>query len=257
MKIAALASGSAGNCFYLEDGRSETAVLIDAGITTKQISLRLALLGLTTDKIKGIFITHEHRDHIKGADVFARKFQVPIFATRKTINSCSLCSDNSLIKAINNTDVVKIGPTQVQAFAKKHSAADPISFTVLADKQVSVITDAGHACPNIIRQIAGADFLFLESNHDPEMLQNGPYPAFLKTWIAGDYGHLSNGAAGDCVRQHASRKLTNIVLSHLSSTNNTPEMALATFKSIIKKRSGFSPKVHVSTQHSPTKLFVI
>ena len=93
MKIAALASGSAGNCFYIEDDQTETAVLIDAGISTRQISLRLAMLGLATDKIKGIFITHEHADHIKGADVFARKFQVPIFATEKTINSCALCSD--------------------------------------------------------------------------------------------------------------------------------------------------------------------
>ncbi len=120
-----------------------------------------------------------------------------------------------------------------------------------------MITDAGHACRNIIDQIAAADFLFLESNHDLEMLRTGPYPAFLKKWIAGDHGHLSNAAAGDCVREHAPQKLANIVLSHLSSTNNTPDLALATFRSIIHKRSGFSPKVHVSTQHSPTKLFVI
>src|SRR5512141_1394940 len=98
MKIAALASGSAGNCFYVEDDQTETAVLIDAGISTRQICCRMAMLGLTTAKIKGIFITHEHADHIKGADVFARKFQVPIFATKKTIDSCSLCSDRSLIQ---------------------------------------------------------------------------------------------------------------------------------------------------------------
>ena len=257
MKIAALASGSAGNCFYIEDEQTETAVLIDAGISTRQISLRLAMLGLTADKIKGIFITHEHADHIRGADVFARKFQVPIFANEKTIDSCSLCADKSLIKAINNTDVIRVGGSKVQAFSKTHKAADPISYTILANKKVSVITDAGHACRNIIDQIAAADFLFLESNHDLEMLRTGPYPAFLKKWIAGDHGHLSNAAAGDCVREHAPQKLTNIVLSHLSSTNNTPDLALATFRSIIQKRSGFSPKVHVSTQHSPTKLFVI
>jgi phosphoribosyl 1,2-cyclic phosphodiesterase len=257
MKIAALASGSAGNCFYIEDDRTETAVLIDAGISTRQISLRLAMLGLTTDKIKGIFITHEHADHIKGADVFARKFQVPIFATKETINKCSLCSDKYLIKAINNTDIIKVGGSKVQAFSKSHKAADPISYTILANKKVSVITDVGYACQNIIDHVAAADFLFLESNHDPEMLSNGPYPAFLKKWIAGDHGHLSNSAAGHCVLNHASQKLANIVLSHLSSTNNSPDLALSTFRSIINKRSGFSPKVHVSKQHSPTKLFVI
>ncbi|MCX5888804.1 MAG: MBL fold metallo-hydrolase [Deltaproteobacteria bacterium] len=257
MKIAALASGSAGNCFYIEDDRSETAVLIDAGISTRQISLRLALLGLTAEKIKGIFITHEHADHIKGADVFARKYQVPIFATKKTIDSCLLCSDKSLIEPIKNTDVIKVGGNQVQAFSKIHKAADPISYTIFSNKKVSVITDAGHACHNIIEQIKAADFLCLETNHDPEMLKNGPYPAFLKKWIAGDNGHLSNVAAGHCVLEHASQKLTNIVLSHLSSTNNTPDLALATFRSIIARRSSFSPKVHVSTQHNPTKLFVI
>jgi phosphoribosyl 1,2-cyclic phosphodiesterase len=257
MKIAALASGSKGNCFYIEDDRAETAVLIDAGISTRQIALRLALLGLTVEKIKGIFITHEHADHIKGADVFARKFQVPIFATKKTINSCSLCSDKSLIEAINNTDIISIGGSKVQAFSKTHKAADPISFTIFANKKVSVITDAGYACKNIIDQVAAADFLFLESNHDPEMLHNGPYPEYLKEWIAGNYGHLSNAAAGQCVLKHASAKLAGIVLSHLSGTNNTPNLALSTFKSIIRKRSNFSPKVHLSSQSDPTKLFVI
>jgi len=257
MKIAALASGSAGNCFYIEDDKSEIAVLIDAGISTRQIFLRLAKLGLTTEKIKGIFITHEHGDHIKGADVFARKYQVPIFATKKTIDSCSLCSDRSLIQAINNTDIINIGGNKVQAFSKNHKAADPISYTIFSNKKVSVITDAGYACKNISEHIAAADLLCLESNHDPEMLKNGPYPAFLKKWIAGDNGHLSNVAAGHCVLEHASQKLTNIVLSHLSSTNNTPHLALTTFRSIIKERRNFSPEVHVSTQANPTKLFVI
>lgn len=257
MKIAALASGSAGNCFYIEDDRSETAVLIDAGISTRQIALRLAMLGLTIAKIGGVFITHEHGDHIKGADVFARKFRVPIFATKKTIANCCLCSDKSLINPINNTDIINLDGLKVRAFSKTHRAADPISYTIFANKKVSVITDVGHACRNIIDNIAEADFLFLESNHDPEMLQNGPYPAYLKKWIASDNGHLSNLAAGHCVLEHASQKLTNIVLSHLSSTNNTPGLALSTFRSIINKRSSFSPKVHLSTQDNPTKLFII
>jgi phosphoribosyl 1,2-cyclic phosphodiesterase len=257
MKIAALASGSAGNCFYIEDDKSEAAVLIDAGISTRQIALRLAMLGLTTEKIQGIFITHEHADHIKGADVFARKYQVPIFATKKTIDSCCLCANKSLINTIKNNDIVTIGANKIQAFSKTHRAADPISYTIWANRKVSVITDAGHACKNIIDHVAEADFLFLESNHDPEMLKKGPYPAYLKNWIASDNGHLSNSAAANCVLEHASPKLANIVLSHLSSTNNTPDLALSTFKSIIKLRSNFSPKVNLSTQHNPTKLFVI
>ncbi len=255
MRIAALASGSWGNCFYIEDRKAETAVLIDAGISTRQICARLQVLGLEPHKIKGIFITHEHNDHVKGADVFARKFKVPIFATKKTAANRLLCSEKSLIKKIKNNDIVSVGNLQIEAFSKSHSAADPVSYTIHGKIRVSVITDAGHVCKNIVSHISQADFLFIESNHDPEMLKHGPYPEYLKYWIAGDGGHLSNKQTGLAVLEHGSGKLKNIVLSHLSESNNTPELALQTFNSLIGRKTRFSPKVYVATKHSPTKLF--
>lgn len=255
MEISALASGSSGNCFYVGDKGS--SILVDAGISAKQILLRMESLNLNPESINGIFITHEHSDHIKGADVFSRKFNVPLFATLFTIKSGFLCSDDSLITPISNTSKTRVGNLVVESFPKSHKAADPVSFTVKGSKKVSVITDAGHACRNIISHVSNSDALFLESNHDENMLLSGPYPWYLKNWIKGDTGHLSNRQAALCVLEHASKNLKHVVLSHLSQTNNTPEMALKTFNSLLKERRNFSPKVSVSSRHEPTPLLRI
>lgn len=257
MKMAALASGSSSNCFYVEDDQGKAAVLIDAGISTRQICQRLGILGLTAGKIAAIFITHEHSDHIKGVDVFARKFKVPIYATEKTVKTRFLCADSSLIKIINNDDMINIGGMNIEAFSKPHTAADPVSYTIYGHKKVSIITDIGYPCKRTTQNIHEADFLFLEFNHDPEMLRNGPYPEYLKKWIAGDHGHLSNMQAASCVLEHASPQLKNIVLSHLSETNNDPQTAFDTFNSLIRKRGAFSPEVGISTRYHPTQLFTI
>ncbi len=255
MEVSALASGSSGNCFYIENAGS--AILIDAGISAKNICERLERIGKKPDNVKGLFITHEHSDHIKGADVFARRFNVPVFATEKTIKNHFLCSNEDLIRSISKNDTMQIAGMEVEAFSKTHKAVDPVSFTITNGKRVSVITDVGHACKNVNSHVGDADFLFLESNHDVKMLQEGPYPYFLKKWVGGDDGHLSNKQAGLCVMEYASPKLKNIVLSHLSSTNNLPEIASKTFESLVKERSDLKMKSHVSTKEKPTKVFRI
>ncbi len=255
MKVSALASGSSGNCFYVENNRS--GVLIDAGISAKKISERLRAIKSNPSKIKGIFITHEHIDHVRGADVFARKFNIPIFATLGTIKNSFLCSDKSLINVIKNNETSKISGIEVEAFPKSHSAADPISYFITADKKVSIITDLGYICKETINRISESDFLFLESNHDVNMLENGPYPEFLKSWIKSDKGHLSNKQAGLGVLEHAKPKIKEIVLSHLSETNNNPQKALSTFNKILKERKGNSIKLHLSRKDAPTSLFKV
>lgn len=255
MRLSALSSGSSGNCFYVES--NENAILIDAGISAKQIVERLSLINRNPEKIKGIFVTHEHSDHIKGIDVFARQFQIPIFANKKTAESCFLCSDDSLIQKIKNTEIIKISNLEIQSFSKFHKASDPISFSITNDKKISIITDAGFACKNIIENISDSDFLCLESNHDVKMLESGPYPFFLKQWIKSNIGHLSNTQAGLLVLEHASPKLKKIILSHLSQTNNTPKLALQTFNSLIKERLDIFPEVHISSRENPTELFKI
>lgn len=252
MKVSALASGSSGNCFYIENGNS--AVLIDAGISNSQIIKRAESLELDMGKIKGIFITHEHIDHVRGADVLARKLRIPIFSTKKTAANCFLCSDESFLKYIKNYSVVKIGSMSISAFSKSHNAADPVSFSIKGNKVVSVITDAGYGCKNISEHVSKADFLFMEANHDENMLSIGPYPYYLKRLIGSNIGHMSNRQAGLCVLENASHKLKRIVLSHLSEVNNTPQVAFNTFVSLISERSNFSPKIDISLGDKPTEL---
>jgi phosphoribosyl 1,2-cyclic phosphodiesterase len=256
MKACALSSGSSGNCFYVE--KDDAAVLVDVGISARKVIERMSLLKLNPEKIKAIFITHEHSDHIVGIDVLARRLNVPIFATKGTIKHGFLCSNNDLIKPINNNESIKIGVLKIEAFTKRHKAAEPVSYSILSSgKVVSVITDAGYACDNINKGISQSDLLFLESNHDIAMVESGPYPPFLKKWVTGDSGHLSNTQAGLAVLENARPRLKNIILSHISKTNNTPDVALETFKSLVKERSDLNPNVSVSLDHAPTQLFYI
>lgn len=255
LRVAALSSGSAGNCFYV--GNDKESVLIDAGISTKRIIERMEMLGLDVTKVKGIFITHEHTDHIKGTDVFARKFNVPVYATKGTIDGGGICSEEKFVNSFKSGEKFKIGGLGVESFSKSHKAADPVSYSVLGKngKNVSIITDLGFACENVNNAIGESDFLFLESNHDIEMLENGPYPYFLKKWIRSDIGHLSNRQASLAVLEYSSKKLKNVVLSHLSEHNNSPEVALKTFNDLMKERKGFDSDVSVSLKDGPTELF--
>jgi phosphoribosyl 1,2-cyclic phosphodiesterase len=213
-------------------------------------------LKLSPKKVKGIFITHEHSDHVKGVDVFARTFNIPIYATNGTIKNGFLCSNNELVNQIKNDETISLGGLQIKAFSKSHKAADPVSYAISDKKKVvSVITDAGYACENIHDAISKSDFLFLESNHDIPMLEVGPYPYFLKEWVKGNTGHLSNNQAGLAVLEHGKRKLQHVVLSHLSETNNTPAVALKTFRGLIKERIDFKTNVSVSLGNLPTQVF--
>lgn len=255
IEVSALASGSSGNCFYVSNGKQ--AILIDAGISTKKIIERLNSIGKSPESIKGIFITHEHIDHTRGADVFARQFNVPVFATKEVVKESFICSNKRLVKSIKNNSSIKICGMIVRSFTKSHDAVDPVGFCVsFKEKTVSFITDAGHVCSNVSKHISKSDFLFLESNHDEEMLQNGPYPYYLKRLISSDIGHLSNKQAALSVLEYASPKLKGVVLSHLSSTNNTPEMALRTFENYLKERTN-APEIYVSLKDMPTELFKI
>jgi len=254
MELSVLASGSSGNCFYINNNNS--GILIDAGISTKQIIQRLALIKKDPQKIKAIFITHEHSDHIKGADVFARKFNVPIFATKKTIENGFLCSKSDLINPIKNNETINLNGVEVEAFSKFHKAADPVSYNIYNGKKISIITDLGCICKNVIKNVSDSDFLCLESNYDEEMLNSGHYPYFLKKWIKSDIGHLSNNQASACILEHASQCLKHVMLSHLSKNNNTPALALKSFN-ILKQRKDFSLKISVSQRENPTALFKI
>jgi len=247
MEMSVLASGSSGNCFYVS--HKGKGILVDAGISCKQIVERLCMLGKSPEQIKGIFVTHEHSDHMKGCDVFARKFNVPIFATKKTAQVKSLCMYEELVHFIKNDESVGLGGMEIQAFSKSHKAVDPVSYTVSnGGKNVSIITDIGYCCENVIEHVERADVLCMESNHDLDLLDNGHYPYFLKQWIKSDEGHVSNIDAASCVFSHGRSRLKHVVLSHLSLNNNTPLHALQVFGGLNRIR----PKILVSGRGVPT-----
>lgn len=260
MKISALSSGSSGNAFFVENEKNNKAILVDCGISCKRIEERLGSINKAPESIQGIFLTHEHSDHVKGTDVFARKFNIPIFTTQKIIDKKLLCKNSNLINSIKNDEITKMNGLEITAFPKSHLSVDPVSFSILdfkQNKKLSIITDAGFACKNICDNVANSNFLCIESNHDLEMLENGPYPWHLKKWIKSDIGHLSNTQAACCVAEHATKKLKNIMLSHLSEHNNTPEKAIESFQYMLKQRKDLSPQLHSSEKFTATPLMKV
>jgi phosphoribosyl 1,2-cyclic phosphodiesterase len=251
MRFCALTSGSSGNCFLVGDKKEY--VLIDAGISSKRIVEKLNQIKINPLDIKAIFLTHEHSDHTRGADVFARTFKIPIYATKGTINSSeqdfeAICSEKDLINEIKNNELMNFKGFDVQSFSKSHDAKDPVSLSIFGKKAISVITDAGFCCSNIKKAISESNVLCIESNHDIKMLEEGPYPWHLKKRIKSDSGHLSNVQCSLGVLEFANKKLKNVILSHLSQTNNTSKLALQTFKSLVKERKDLKPKVCVSVR---------
>ena len=254
MECCALASGSSGNCFYV--GNDSEGILVDAGISAKQILTRLESINGSPQKIRALFLTHEHIDHVRGADVIARKLNIPIFATKATLQNCFVCSNKNLIHVITTNKLTTLGNLSIEAFSKSHGAADPVSYTISEKKRISVITDAGYVCDNIKHHVSNSDIVYLESNHDEEMLEQGSYPYFLKKWIKGDKGHLSNHQAAMCIKQHSTPRLQRVILSHLSANNNTPERALQTFHNVLKENL-IKPTIEVSLREMPSQMITI
>ncbi|MCP4219718.1 MAG: MBL fold metallo-hydrolase [bacterium] len=236
IKVCSLSSGSNGNAFFLQTGSD--SFLVDAGISCKQICLRLEEIGSNIKNIKAIFITHEHSDHIKGLRVLLKKNPIPVYMTEKTYYRSSLEIDSKLVEFIQARDYLKVNDTVIQSLPKSHDAVEPTLFSFFyKGKKVSIITDAGYGCDNVIESIKDANILSLESNYDDDMLKNGMYPYYLKQRVAGRHGHLSNVLAASLVCNYATPKLEYVFLSHLSENNNTPRIAMKTFQDYTSRRS--------------------
>jgi phosphoribosyl 1,2-cyclic phosphodiesterase len=221
--ITSLNSGSNGNCYYV--GNETDAILVDAGISCREIEKRMKRLGLHIQKVKAVFISHEHSDHIRGLEVLSKKFRLPVYITDPTLNSTGFSIQKDLVRTFTAHERVLIGNITVTAFPKFHDATDPYSFVVSCkDINVGVFTDIGQPCSEVIKYFKSCHAAFLEANYDDEMLANGKYPYYLKKRISGERGHLSNKQALDLFNSHRPAFMTHLVLSHLSKNNNCPKL---------------------------------
>lgn len=227
--ITSLNTGSNGNCFYI--GNNDEAILIDAGLTCKETEIRMQRLGLDLNKVKAIFISHEHSDHIKGLPVISKKYQLPVYITQNTLISGRQQLMPHLIKTFNINEPVRIGNLNIFAFPKNHDAIEPHSFVVSCNQiHVGIFTDIGRHCEHLIRHFKLCNAAFLEANYDDEMLERGRYPYFLKNRIRGGRGHLSNQQALDLFRTHRPAHMSHLLLSHLSKDNNCPDLVRRLFE---------------------------
>jgi phosphoribosyl 1,2-cyclic phosphodiesterase len=234
VEVCALASGSNGNSYYI--GNEKEAILIDAGINCKQLLIRLAERNLDATKIKAVFISHEHTDHILGVRVFCNKLKIPAFFTPGTFINTSVRNRPRLFRFIETGETVQLGDFLIHSFQKNHDAADPCSFRIeINGIHICVLTDLGSINQPVIEHIQLSHVLFMESNYDEKMLWEGSYPWPLKKRIASEVGHLSNLQALSLISEYAGDHLHTIFLSHLSAENNTPEIALNTFREMNEK----------------------
>ena len=234
MDLCSIASGSSGNCIYA--GTDDCHLLVDAGISGKRIENGLNSIGLKTAEMDGILITHEHSDHIAGLGVVARKYGIPMYGTKETIDAILHTSsvgkvDESLFHPILPDEAFTIGDITVKPFSISHDAANPVAYVMEHDtKKVAVATDLGKYDDYIIGKLQGLDVLLLEANHDIRMLQAGSYPYPLKRRILGERGHLSNEASGQLLGKVLHDKIKKIILGHLSKENNYAKLAYETVR---------------------------
>lgn len=229
LELCSLASGSKGNCICV--GTNQVHVLVDAGISGKKIKERLATLDYKVEDMDGILITHEHIDHIAGLGVLARRYHIPIYATKDTIRAILKVKsvgqiDEELFRPIEPGKAFSIGELQMKPMSISHDAIDPVAYHFYDGKhKMAVVTDLGTYTQELVDELQGLDGLLLEANHDIHMLQTGSYPYPLKQRILGNHGHLSNERSGQFLCELLHDHFGSVLLGHLSPENNLPELA--------------------------------
>ncbi len=235
IQFCSLASGSSGNCHFITD--KDKFLLIDAGLSGKQIQSKLNEIGIEPSKLSGILISHEHSDHIHGAGILSRRFNIPIYANEGTWEGMehklgNIKAEN--IRLFESNKPFQMGNFRVMPYSISHDANEPVGFSLINEGvKICITTDLGHMTESIMEEISDSDLVVLESNHDVEMLKAGGYPYYLKRRILSDMGHLSNEAAGNAIVDMVKRNVKSVMLAHLSKDNNFPELAMETIKSIL------------------------
>lgn len=247
MRVWLLGSGSRGNAVVVEAG--ESRVLVDAGFGPRTLAMRLASIGLAPQSIEAVVLTHEHIDHVKGVPYAARKWGWRVLGTEGTLAGCGDARPKNA-EVISRVSRFRVGDLEIETAPTSHDAAESVCVVVTSvvdGSRVGIATDLGVVSDEIRTAVADVDLLVLESNHDPELLRNGPYPWILKRRIASNEGHLSNAAASSLARESVTPRLKQIVLAHLSETNNTPRHAMQTVGDVLRKTK-FRGRMYAASQ---------
>lgn len=254
MKICVLASGSKGNCTYIELG--ETRLLVDIGTTSLYAEKKLKEIGVDPRQVNGILITHTHTDHISGIRVFVKKYKTKLYLTRKIYQELSKEFSISSYEIIDHD--FDIGDISIEMFKTSHDTPDGNAYIFSHnDSSIVYVTDTGYIHLKNHGKLKNKSLYVMESNHDVEMLMNGSYPYHLKQRILGDEGHLSNIDCSNYLSKFIGDKTKDIILIHLSEDNNTKEKALETLEETLAKKNQFVEHVYVSTQYERTDVIEV
>ena len=263
IQFTCLASGSSGNCYYL--GTGTYGILIDAGISPRTIKKNLKEVGIDMDRLRAVFITHDHADHIKGVGGLGEKLHIPVYATELThkgINR-SYCMTEKLhtsARILQKEQPLQLLDFSIEAFEVPHDGTDNVGYCITADDKTFVfLTDLGHITDLAASYICRANYLVIEANYDREMLQMGPYPPYLKERIAGNNGHMCNADTADFLADHITDRLKHIWLCHLSKDNNHPELAYKTVELRLRDKGilvGRDVQLTALKRNTPSQLYI-
>ncbi|UFS70091.1 MBL fold metallo-hydrolase [Geomonas sp. RF6] len=251
MRLCLLASGSKGNSLFLET--DSCRLLVDAGLSARETQSRLAAIGVSSSDLDGVLITHEHTDHTSGAGALARRLKIPLLMTGATYRAAQ--------HTVKKVDLIEFEPgnsftfkgVSIDPFPVTHDACDPCGFVVESGEgKIGFATDLGVATRLAQLKLKECRALVLEFNHDERMLQDGPYPWHLKQRIRSRHGHLSNAEGAALLEELLHDGLEGVFLSHLSETNNLPELALAAATNLLSGQNVCSPEVFVGSQGVPS-----
>ena len=247
MRVTVLASGSGGNACVVESG--QTRVLVDAGLSARELERRMAARGISAETIHGVFVTHEHNDHSSGALVFSARWDCPIFTTSGTAAALDL--DGDLFSPFVRVEAGRegrVGSLDFRALAIPHDANESVAYAFEdTSARLVVASDLGRVQEDFLEFLRGATTLLLEFNHDEDMLRDGPYTWPLKQRISGGWGHLSNRQSAEAVRRSSGPLLKRVLATHLSRTNNAPPLALAALCEALE-RAGSAASADVADQ---------